>query len=161
MTLLKIGITGLSLMMKKPPGTRGAEGYRGIIGKLTGKSMVTQMLPTTFAERFIFFFQKSFHIPEPDTVFPARNLDYNLGQAIVPPTVQTPVISGRNRVDGNKIELYLMATKTGDPVCIPAREPGNFTDNLARSEIIRKNQRPLEVILHVGSKDERRRLLGR
>ena len=135
-----------------------ARGYRGIIRKLTGKSLLTEMLPKSFGERLIFFFQRSYRVPEPECIFPVRNLNLDLEQ---PPVHNTGrCIIGRNRVDGNIMEIYALASRSGPPVCIPVKQAMHTASFLTRTENVRRTDSRLEVILHVGSDEERQGLLG-
>ena len=139
---------------------RVAQAYRAIISKMTGRSMVTKMLPTNFGERVIYFFQRSYKIPEPDSIFPVRNLEMKIQAPPVLEKIKDRNIAGRNRINGNKTELYLLATRQGEPVCVPSRGANPMGETLARSEIIRRTHENLEVVLHVGTGEELNNLLG-
>ena len=133
-----------------------AGGYREIIKKLTSHSYVTALLPTSFYQRILYFFLRTFKVPKPESIFSVRNLSIQINISGPEYQIEEDLstekeIRGFNTAEGNIFELYLMASKCGDPVCVPLQEPYDFTTTLARSEIIRDRDLPLEIILHVGT----------
>ena len=142
-----------------------AGGYREIIKKLTSHSYVTSLLPTNFYQRILYFFLRTFKVPKPESIFSVRNLSMQINISgpeyqIEEDTLPEKETRGLNTAEGNIFELYLMASKCGDPVCVPLQEPYDFTTTLARSEIIRARDLPLEIILHVGTDREMELLTG-
>ncbi|MCP4180372.1 MAG: hypothetical protein GY756_21635, partial [bacterium] len=119
--------------------------YKQIINKFTGHSMFVDILPSSFIERIVFFFNKSISIPMPDNIFPVRNLTKNL--SISKGHNENIVISNieENRINGNIIELFLLSSKEGDPICVADKEPLQLTGTLTRAGNIDKADKNLKI----------------
>lgn len=136
-----------------------AEAYEDIINKFTGRSLYTEMLPTGFFQRIRFFFNKSFPLPLPDNIHAVRNLSEAIEAPESNAVRESPLCCEDNRADGNIIELYLLATKKGDPLCVADKEPLQLAGTLTRAGNMRKADRDLKIVLHVGTERERESLL--
>jgi len=137
------------------------EAYRAVIEKHTGRSLLTRLLPTNFRERLGYYAFRSFEVPPPERVHAARNLSKDIRDGAEEDfSAHDPPVLGANGVDGNALELYLLATKRGDPVCVLARDANQALDALVRAESIADRGLPLSVSLHVGTERERRALVG-
>ncbi|MGQ9631930.1 MAG: hypothetical protein ACUVXI_16705 [bacterium] len=141
---------------------RVEQGYREIIKKSTGRSLIVKILPTNFWQRISHFFLQTFKVPEPESVYPVRDLSKDISAGLTRDDIliKDSKILGGNRADGNIFELYLLATKRGDPICVPAKDAFYLSEALARAETIRERDLPMEMLLHVGTERERRALLG-
>jgi len=135
------------------------EAYNQIIKKFTGHSLYTTLLPTNFIQRVIFFFNRSFSLPMPDNIYSIRNLSKTLKNKETSSTSKIPIIdTEENKVDGNIIELYLLASKNGDPVCVADKEPLQLAGTLTRAVNMDKWDNNLKILLHVGTNKEKRSL---
>ena len=136
------------------------EAYENILQKLTGRSLYTEMLPTSFFQRISFFFNRSLTLPLPDNVYPIRNLSTTI-ESESKFTADSEVLHCEdNRVDGNIIELYLLASKEGDPICVADKESLELAGTLTRAGNMQKADRELKIILHVGTDREKESLLN-
>jgi len=136
------------------------EAYEAILKKFTGNSLYTEILPTSFFQRIQFFFHRSFPLPLPDNIHSIRNLDEQIEQTIPDKSRRENIICENNKVEGNIIELYLLASKEGDPVCVADKEPLQLAGTLTRATNMRQSDRELKIILHVGSEKEQLSLLS-
>lgn len=131
-----------------------ADGYGQILGKLTGHSFAVQLLPTSFKERLANFFLHSYRIPKPETVFPVRNLEKSL--LLYQKTTRTTINDRVHSIDGNAMDLYLLAAKDGVPIVVPGKDYQNLSRSFSRLEQVLKRDLPLQINLHVGSMGEKR-----
>jgi len=135
-----------------------AEAYSDIKRKFTGLSLFAEILPTTLVQRLAFFFNRSLPLPLPDNIHEIRNLSLHLENCIpMKEKKEEPLF---NRVDGNAVELFLLASKSGDPVCVADREPLQLAGTLTRAGNMKSRGKELKVILHVGTEEERTALLS-
>jgi len=133
--------------------------YLDIIKKLTGHSLYAEILPTSFPQRIIFFFNRSFALPLPENVYPVRNLSKELLYESRHSPVYNALDCEDNRAGGNIIELYLLASKKGDPICVADKGPLQLAGTLTRAGNMQRHDRELKIILHVGSDREKESLL--
>jgi len=140
------------------------DGYRSVITKLTDKSMLIKILPSSFWRRIAYFFLRTFNIPLPESILPVRNLnkDIRIQQNEENESInyKNKKIIGTNKVNGNILELYLLATKMKDPICVISKDSYAVLEAISRGETIREKDIPLEVFLHVGTQKEKNILLG-
>lgn len=135
------------------------QGYREVIKKYTGRSLAVDLLPTNFWQRLSRFFLHTFNYPEPNSVYPVRDLRKDIGENLKVNKVEKEIL-GNKAVEGNILELFLLASKKGDPICVPIKGEYSISGILNRLETIRNNDLPLKIVLHVGTEAERKALLG-
>ncbi|MBI9098537.1 MAG: hypothetical protein JEY91_08655 [Spirochaetaceae bacterium] len=144
---------------RSPEYVKIEKAYESILTKLTGRSLYTKMLPTNLFQRILFFFNKSLSLPLPENVYAIRNLSACIETGSPRLPSENSSYCENNRVEGNIIELYLLASKKGDPVCIADREPLQLAGTLTRSGNMARADRELKIILHTGTDSEKESLL--
>ncbi len=134
------------------------QAYRGIIEQLLGDSFLIKYFPTTILQKAL----RMIHITEqtivPENIFAVRNLSKALH--VPSGNVDASRIVGKNRIDGNNLEIFSLWTKDGDPIMIPTKGNYFLVHDFSKAESIQSRNLPLEVILYVGTQKEKEALLG-
>jgi len=133
------------------------QAYSDIIKKLTGKSYLVKSIGTSTWERILMMLFMTQKMPEPENVFPVRNLD----KSLIIPSVQAPEprFFGENRVE-DALNIFLLNSRKGKLICVLDREPFYLIDAISRSIKIAEDHLPLEVNLYVGTEKEKAILTG-
>lgn len=134
-----------------------SQAYSDIIKKLTGKSYAVRSIGTSGWERVLMILSMSTKMPEPENVFPVRNLDKTL--TLSPIQILEPKIFGENKVE-NSLNIFLLNSRSGKLICVLDKGPFDQIDAIVRSIKIAEGHLPLEVNLYVGTEREKAFLTG-
>ncbi len=133
------------------------QAYSDIIKKLTGRSYLVRSVGTSGWEKILMSLCMAPRMPEPENVFPVRNLD----KPLIIPSIQVmeSKIFGENKVD-NALNIFLLRSRSDKLICVLDRGPFYQIDALSRSVKIGEEHLPLEANLYVGTEKEKALLIG-